>query len=583
MAGFRLRLITGTAVALTGAACAGTALADTRLGWYVAADGGHDLSSSQALKVTDVTLTSSSAGATTPAQPGSYTLKPDYAAEGFGRVGYRFTPNLRAELELGARPGTLINGLGGSRTADLGQFDKTSLMANAIFDFRPDLGVHPFVGAGVGVVRVNTDYRENGATTGHALSYSMTGDKTVPAAQLLAGASWDVTKSLHFDMTWRYLRTASTSYNVAMSDTHGNITDTWTAKAQGPIEDQSVGVGLRWTFGAESAPPPQPAYAEAPARPAAKPLWASLHFPSVSLPFTHSRKAAEAQAQASATPVVTPVAVTTAPTVQPTVPAPVVQATALPAAAPLAAAAASEAEAVPGSDAAATAPDATHAPKRLFAASARAPGKKKDKAPKQAAAPAMQPTQLAMNDPAPAEAPMPAAATAVAPTVATGSDPAVVPMTPAPARPAAAVTSTQLPPAAIAAAPRAKHFTAYFPLGGAHLDDKAQAVVSDAAQHAHSAADARVRVDGYADTSGGAAYNMGLSRRRATTVADALKAGGVASEAITVAWHGETHLAARTKNGVKAAKNRRVTIGVHFGKVKARVHHKHHRRHRHRR
>ena len=70
MAGFRLRLITGTAVALTGAVCAGTALADTRLGWYVAGDGGHDLSSLQSLKVTDVTLTSQTAGATAPAKAG---------------------------------------------------------------------------------------------------------------------------------------------------------------------------------------------------------------------------------------------------------------------------------------------------------------------------------------------------------------------------------------------------------------------------------------------------------------------------------------------------------------------------------
>ncbi|MBW8733462.1 MAG: outer membrane beta-barrel protein, partial [Asticcacaulis sp.] len=241
MAGFRLRLITGTALTLTGAACAGTALADTKLGWYAAIDGGHDLSSSQAIKVTDVTLTSST-GTTPPAAAGDYTLKPDYAAEGFARVGYRFTPNLRGEIELGARPGAVINGLGGNRTDDLGTFDKTSLMANAIFDFRPDMGVHPFVGVGAGVVRVNTDYRETGSATGHAFTYGMAGDKTVPAAQLLAGASWDVTKSLHFDMTWRYLRTASASYDVAMSDTHGAVTDAWTAKARGPIEDQSLSV-----------------------------------------------------------------------------------------------------------------------------------------------------------------------------------------------------------------------------------------------------------------------------------------------------------------------------------------------------
>jgi outer membrane protein OmpA-like peptidoglycan-associated protein/opacity protein-like surface antigen len=574
MAGFRLRLITGTAVALTGAVCAGTALADTKLGLYVAVDAGHDLSSSQSLKVTDVTLTSQTGAATPPAPAGTYTLKPDYAAEGFARLGYRFTPNLRAEIELGTRPGTVINGLGGNTTADLGSFDKTSLMANAIFDFRPDWGVHPFVGVGAGVVRVNTDYRETGATTGHTFSYSMAGDKTVPAGQVLAGASWDVTKSLHFDMTYRYLRTASTSYDVAMSDTHGNVTDAWTAKANGPIEDQSLSVGLRWTFGQESAPPPAPRYAEAPPRPASKGGWMGLHLPSMSLPFTRSRKTPPVE-----TASLQPAAAVADPT--PTAPPPpVVAAAAPPAPAPAIppaaiTATASEADAAPGTDAAATAKE----PKRLFAPSARAPGKgKKTRAAKPAPAPAaaqVDPTpQTAMADAAPQAA---VAGPAPAATPATGAiTPGAAPTVPA--QPASTITSSAL--AAPAQAPKSRRFTAYFPLGGAHLDGKAQAVVSDAAQHAQSAADVHVRVDGFADTSGSAAYNMGLSRRRATAVADALKAGGVAPETITVAWHGETQPAVKTGNGVKSAKNRRVTIGVHFGKTKPRAHHRHHRRHR---
>ncbi len=560
MAGFRFRLITGTAVALTGAVCAGTALADTKLGWYVAADGGHDLSSSQALKVTDVTLTSSNAAATAPAAAGTYTLKPDYAAEGFARAGYRFTPGLRAEIEVGTRPGTVINGLGSSRAADLGAFDKTSLMANAIFDLRPDLPIHPFVGVGAGVVRVKTGYAETDTTAGHALGYGMAGDRTVPAGQILAGASWDVTQSLHFDMTYRYLRTASTSYDVAMSDAHNGTTDTWTAKAAGPIKDQSLSVGLRWTFGGGSSTPP-PSYSDA-SPPPAKPLHAGLHFPALSLPFTRSHRVEAA----SAPPPVpaAPVAVAQAdPASQATVPPPATASAPAPAAQP--ATQAGEADAAPGSDAAATASE----PRRFFAASARKPGKSRGKAK---AAPQQDAAQ-----PAPAPLPVPQSGMPAA-DPATATDPAAPPA----AQPASAVTTVPLPEAA-APSVKARHFTAYFPLGGAKLDDKAQAVVSDAAQHAQSAPDAHVRVDGYADTSGSAAYNMGLSRRRATAVAEALKAGGVAPETITVAWHGETHLAVRTHDGVKNARNRRVTIGVHFGAGKAKTHHRHHRRHRHHR
>ncbi|WP_443750115.1 OmpA family protein [Asticcacaulis solisilvae] len=568
MAGLRLQLITGTAVALTGVACAGTALADTRLGWYVAADAGHDLSSSQALKVTDVTLTSANAGATAPAAAGSYTLKPDYAAEGFARAGYRFTPNLRAEIEVGTRPGTVINGLGSSRTADLGNFDKTSLMANAIFDLRPDMPIHPFVGVGAGMVHVKTGYHETNAPTGHVLTYSMAGDKTVPAGQFLAGASWDVTQSLHFDMTYRYLRTASTSYDVAMSDVHGGTTDAWTAKAAGPIKDQSVSVGLRWTFGGGSSPEPS-TYADAPLpAPAAKAQHAGLHFPALSLPFTKSRKV---QAAAAPAPVAVAQADPAPATPQAMVPPPSAPAMAAPAPMPTEAVAAlppppppadAEADTAPGSDAAATAKE----PKRFFAKSARAPGKAHAKAAVQA-------------PPAPIAAPpVPTSA----PTQPVNPDPlaAADPAAPAPAQPASAVTSAPLPAAAAPSA-KARHFTAYFPLGGARLDDKARSIVADAAQHAQSAPDAHVSVDGYADTSGSAAYNMGLSHRRAAAVAEELKAGGVAEEAITVAWHGETHLAVRTADGVKNARNRRVTIGVHFGAQAAKTHHRHHRRHRH--
>lgn len=538
MTGLRLRLITGTALALTGTACAGTALADTKLGWYVAADAGHDLSSSQALQVTDVTLTSASPGATAPAAAGRYTLKPDYAAEGFARVGYRITPNLRAEIEAGMRPGTVVDGLGSSRTADLGAFDKTSLMVNGVYDIRPDLPLHPFVGVGAGIVRVKTDYRETGGASGHAFSYAMAGDKTVPAAQMLAGASWDVTQSLHFDMTWRYLRTASTAYTVAMSDTHGATTDNWTAKARGPIEDQSLSVGLRWTFGGGSSV--APSYADAPPAPVVKPEHTGLHFPALSLPFTHSRKA-EATAPASAAPVA---AAQADPMPQATVAPLSVKAASAPVALASPTTQAGEAETNPGADAASTA----KAPKRFFASTARAPGQTAS-APKAVAAPAT-------------------------PSAGPASE------APLPVKPASTMVAA---PTARVPAAKARRFTAYFPLGGARLDDKARGVVTDAVHRAQSAPAAQVQVDGYADTSGGAAYNMGLSRRRATAVADALKAGGVAADAITLAWHGETHPAVRAHDGVACAGNRRVTIGIHFGKAKVRAHRHHHRRHRHHR
>ena len=48
-----------------------------------------------------------------------------------------------------------------------------------------------------------------------------------------------------------------------------------------------------------------------------------------------------------------------------------------------------------------------------------------------------------------------------------------------------------------------------------------------------------VRVSGYTDTEGPAAYNMHLSLQRARSIADLLESVGVAAEIIAVEGHGE--------------------------------------------
>ena len=98
--------------------------------------------------------------------------KTDWAA--FGRLGYRFDPNWRAELEVGWRNGSLdyfhgskaqgpVGGAGeptgvcavtspaGACNTPRGYSDQLTGMANLIYDFFPEASFHPFVGAGVGV------------------------------------------------------------------------------------------------------------------------------------------------------------------------------------------------------------------------------------------------------------------------------------------------------------------------------------------------------------------------------------------------------------------------------------------------
>ena len=88
--------------------------------------------------------------------------------------------------------------------------------------------------------------------------------------------------------------------------------------------------------------------------------------------------------------------------------------------------------------------------------------------------------------------------------------------------------------------------------GGAVLDQ----VLADAAKMGG----VRISATGHADRSGSEDYNMALSLRRADSVREALIAGGVSPDAITVAGRGESEPAVPTPDGVKEQANRRVEI-----------------------
>tara|TARA_R110000868_G_C10326745_1_gene713746 strand:+ start:69 stop:389 length:321 start_codon:yes stop_codon:yes gene_type:complete len=104
----------------------------------------------------------------------------------------------------------------------------------------------------------------------------------------------------------------------------------------------------------------------------------------------------------------------------------------------------------------------------------------------------------------------------------------------------------------------------YFDWDRSDLTSEAGAVITQAANYAKSGRPTRVLVVGHADTSGSAAYNVGLSNRRARTVADALVAQGVNGGVIALDGKGETALARPTADGVREPLNRRATIDINF-------------------
>lgn len=441
------------------AACAlftitSAALADTHIGWYVAADVGGHQRSTQRLTVTDVAIESSSSSSSesssssssnsgsaplsSPAQhavtspddyTGPYNLKTRNDTAVFVRGGYRFTPNWRAELELGQRAGKINSSIASGAYTDegaRGSLDVDTAMVNVIYDIAPAAKLHPFLGVGAGAVRVKTNYNGTVTPTGEAYvtqSYAIHSSKTVSGIQGIAGLTWAASDRLNVDLTYRYLQVSKVSYDVMVDRKYYDDFDNEEAprvpttarvvrapnaevvqtgevierdRMSGRFNDQSLSIGLRWTFGPESAPPPP----EAPVYEAAPPP-------------------------------------------------------------------------------------------------------------------------------------------------------------PPPAQPA----TTPLPPASPISVER-RDFIVYFEFDKASITDDGLAVVQAASDYTNAAKFTQVAVVGHADTSGSAAYNISLSRKRAQMVRDALVRDGVSAGIITTDWKGESQPAVMTGDGVKEPLNRRVEIDV---------------------
>jgi outer membrane protein OmpA-like peptidoglycan-associated protein len=130
---------------------------------------------------------------------------------------------------------------------------------------------------------------------------------------------------------------------------------------------------------------------------------------------------------------------------------------------------------------------------------------------------------------------------------------------PAPYTPPPAVVT---PPAPVACP--ASSFVVYFEWDRSNLNQAAQDTINAAVQRARECNLSNAVVVGHTDTSGSAAYNVGLSERRAGVVRDALVAGGLSAGAITTQARGETDLATPTRDGVREPLNRRTAVTITF-------------------
>ena len=243
----KLKLL--ASVAAAGLFAAGAASAEPN-GWYGAIDAGYHM-------IDDINAESSTTGANW-----NYEVNDGWAA--FARLGYRFNPNWRVELEGGYRSGDIGTVRAVSGTQGLcnltpatgpchspeGDIESATLMANVIYDFGYEAwGIRPFVGLGAGVNRVNVDtigaLRANRGAT-----FTADDTSTKFAAQAIAGLAWAIGDRANIDLTYRYLtgdaKFASTTAGTGVGATSFGE---WDGDYD---QSHTVTLGLRYSFGAEA-------------------------------------------------------------------------------------------------------------------------------------------------------------------------------------------------------------------------------------------------------------------------------------------------------------------------------------------
>jgi hypothetical protein len=110
--------------------------------------------------------------------------------------------------------------------------------------------------------------------------------------------------------------------------------------------------------------------------------------------------------------------------------------------------------------------------------------------------------------------------------------------------------------------PLQKNFTVLFATSQASLSPEATATIATAANNFKASGAHSVAVSGHTDTTGPAAYNLDLSKRRAAAVSAELQRNGVPAAAIAALGYGETNLPVPTAQNVSEQRNRVVDIAI---------------------
>jgi outer membrane protein OmpA-like peptidoglycan-associated protein len=115
-------------------------------------------------------------------------------------------------------------------------------------------------------------------------------------------------------------------------------------------------------------------------------------------------------------------------------------------------------------------------------------------------------------------------------------------------------------PRTVQAAPIPKNFMVFFDFDKDVLTPEAKTIITQAADTAKKNHSATIALTGYTDLAGTVAYNLKLSVRRGDSVKKLLVQLGIPADQISVVGKGKSDPLVPTKDGVREAQNRRVTI-----------------------
>ncbi len=166
-------------------------------------------------------------------QNGSIDLELANASYFSGAYGRQFD-RVRIEAEISRRGGDFnaltINGTDVGATGS--GLAATGIMANILYDFRPDHEWTPYIGAGLGMARVTADFMGSGGM--------IEGDATPLAFQLIGGLSHDVSSSATLFADLRYFRAQEAEFTL--------VAPLGTSTVTFQYDGYTLAAGLRFAF-----------------------------------------------------------------------------------------------------------------------------------------------------------------------------------------------------------------------------------------------------------------------------------------------------------------------------------------------